>query len=250
MKHLITLQHKATLLFFLMAAVQVSAARAAVIPTAVSAIQDSNGVVHFSLEFNDQPNFNTLDLFGRAKDAFQIYVDSARPVKVNRFRTLSDCMPLADCYPESKSIIRPPFEDAIRVVHLADESEPGNGGWGVTVAEVGYALDDRLVRFSIPRHFLSDQDNPFYYYFSTFSFGGTSYTSPESLILREGIVYHTDTLSPVFVSEPPAGPLFLFMLLWLSRRTVVQKFLRGVKTVSLAVQKCTKCLCVDPKCNA
>jgi hypothetical protein len=149
------------------------------IATSQSAAYDpSDGLVNFSVIFNQSPNFFTTDSDGRQATDFQFYIigDPALP------------------YPaDFDSIVRGteihfgggiPIRDAFPPV-----PDPNAGGWGAIRGSVPFTLVGTELTFSVPLAVLSDHstDGSFSYDFQTDVFGASSQylADQQSIVLPE-----------------------------------------------------------------
>jgi hypothetical protein len=120
----------------------------------------------FHITFNQKPDFFTIDEFGRPRNEFQYYVDSA-PLAVDDFDFSSDRL----------RIIRGGeihVDDTIPVRQANGNSpDPTSGGWGPTVGAAPYALDGETLSFTIPWKWLGETDGKFTYIVESYEFGST-----------------------------------------------------------------------------
>lgn len=136
-----------------------------------SAVYSSTtGDVTFNIDFNQVPDFYTLDSFGRPANDFQVYVvgDPSLP------------------YPTD-------FDSIVRGVeiHLGggipirngapSSTDPNAGGWGSVRGTVPFTLVGTDLIFSVPLYTLSNHstDGVFTYIFQTDSFGAETQYLPD-----------------------------------------------------------------------
>jgi hypothetical protein len=119
--------------------------------------------VNFTIDFNQAPDFMTVDQYGRQADSFQYYIvgDPSRP------------------YPENyDSIVRGEelhlTGSELRIRNAAPPvSDPAAGGWGSVRGEVPINIDGDVLTFSAPLGVLSDHstNGEFTYTLETYQYG-------------------------------------------------------------------------------
>ena len=88
--------------------------------------------MHFNLHFNENPDFTTLDAYGRPQDSFQIYI-AFNPATVNPSNSQA-----ADVIVRGDEIH---LADAIRIRDARPPvADPNAGGWGALRGVVPYQL--------------------------------------------------------------------------------------------------------------
>jgi hypothetical protein len=157
------------LLLFVLAGMMVTWAAASVARADFQVISDSvlvdpaAQVTHFSLTFNQLPNFVAVDEFDRPANAFQYWYD-AQP---GGFEFSG----------EDVVVIRGPElrfggELPIRAsLNESGEEFPGAEGWGAKVGEVPFELEGTTFTFSVPWDVLGENDGRFSYRLAAFEFG-------------------------------------------------------------------------------
>jgi hypothetical protein len=126
----------------------------------------ATGEVQFTIEFNQHPDFFTLDSVGRQADSFQYFIvgDPSLP------------------YPENYDAIIRGEEihitgDTLRIRNSAPPNpDPASGGWGAIRGSVPFSLDGNVLTFSTPLPLISDHstDGHFAYRLESYVFGGTT----------------------------------------------------------------------------
>lgn len=159
-----------------------------------SAVVDHDaGLVRFSVEFDEQPDFWTKDEFGRLADSFQYEVDG-------------DWQAPLGLPPEGLDAVVRGDEihvaDALRIrdagFDMRADGDPNSGGWGDVRATVPFNLDGTRLSFEASLADLGDDgDGYFAYRVFTTEFGLTT-SELEMRLLPPG------ELPPG--QEPPPGP--------------------------------------------
>ena len=155
------------------------------------------GVVHFTLEFDGRPDFQTVDEFGRVADSFQYEIDG-------------DWRAPLGLPPEGlDAVVR---GDEIRVaggLRVRDatfdapgEPDPNAGGWGRVRAVLPFELDDTVLRFQAGLNTIGDDGDGFFAYRVFTTDYGLTTSQVESRLLPPG---EEPTPGPVPVPLP--GPL-------------------------------------------
>lgn len=128
------------------------------------AVYDSqSGNVEFTIQFDQRPDFRSVDEFGRPADSFQYFIVGDETLGFpDRLDTIVRGVEL-----EPKSRLLP-----IRAAAPPDPA-PAAGGWGATRAVVPYELHGRTLTFSAALDDLSDHstDGSFTYILETYHFG-------------------------------------------------------------------------------
>ncbi len=119
--------------------------------------------VVFTIEFNQSPDFFTVDSFGRQAHSFQYFIvgDSNLPYPAN-----FDAIIRAE---EIHSTV-----DEIRIRNSTpSDADPAAGGWGPIRGVVPYRLNGNVLTFSVPLELVSDhhQDGTFVYQLEAYQFG-------------------------------------------------------------------------------
>lgn len=117
------------------------------------------GRVTFKVIFDQQPDFSTVDSFGRMEDQFQYYIigDSAAEYPLNFDAVITVEQPWIS---QSRLAVRSP-----------DINDPN--GWGTLVATIPFRLKGGSLRFSVPLSTINSHsaDGGFTYQLQTLSFG-------------------------------------------------------------------------------
>lgn len=119
----------------------------------------------FTIEFNEVPDFFTIDNFGRQADSFQYYIDTDGELPV--FRN----------YPDELDIIIRGEEihvaGDIRIRNALPIGSGGSnsGGWGLIRGSVPYTLNGTVLTFSAPLELIGNSDGLFSYHLETYEFG-------------------------------------------------------------------------------
>lgn len=130
-----------------------------------------SGNVEFTVEFDQRPDFRSVDEFGRPADSFQYFIVGDETLGYpDRFDAIIRGVEL-----ELKSRLLP-----IRAATPPDPA-PEAGGWGATRAIAPYELHGRTLTFSVALDDLTDHstDGRFTYILETYRYG-TLVTSIES----------------------------------------------------------------------
>jgi hypothetical protein len=121
----------------------------------------------FTLEFNQVPDFFSLDEAGRQADSFQYFIDADGGLPVFRG---------SPYFSELETIIRGEeihVAGDIRVRNVLPSSdEPNSGGWGTLRGSVPYNLNGTVLTFSTPLELIGDSDGLFSYRLEAYEFGG------------------------------------------------------------------------------
>ena len=146
-----------------------AAAEGAVVIASQSAeVDQARNRGSFVLEFNAEPDFYTLDEFGRVKDSFQYEIDGDGPVPGE--------IPVEDV----EAVVRGDeihATDALRVraagPGVEPDPDPLSGGWGPVRTTVPFDLDGTRLTFDVPLDALGDAatDGVFSYRVFTVEYG-------------------------------------------------------------------------------
>ncbi|MFN8491658.1 MAG: hypothetical protein U0350_28930 [Caldilineaceae bacterium] len=136
--------------------------------------------VLFTIEFNQAPDFFTVDAFGRQKNSFQYYIVGAPNLP----------------YPANfDAIIRGEeihiTSDAIRIRNSAPSvPDTGAGGWGAVRGVIPFSLKGNVLTFSVPLHLISDHslDGAFAYQLESYQFGSLTKHIDSHSVIVPGIV--------------------------------------------------------------
>ena len=124
-----------------------------------------NEEVLFTIVFNRDPDFYTVDEYGRQADGFQYYIDF-------------DCNPVWQGAPFTETIIRGPEIHAYGQIPFRNESgtssDPTSGGWGEIRALVSYQLDGAALTFTASLEEIGDLDGQFGYALHLGEYGATT----------------------------------------------------------------------------
>jgi hypothetical protein len=137
-----------------------------------------SGEVHFTVTFNQPPDFLATDSLGRQTNSFQYFIigDPTLP------------------YPETfDTVIRGEeihvTKNALRIRSVVPpDSDPQAGGWGPVRGTVPFILDGTTLTFSTPLPLISDHsaDGRFGYRLESYEFGGlTRFVDSQSLVIPE-----------------------------------------------------------------
>jgi hypothetical protein len=124
----------------------------------------------FTIEFNEVPDFFTVDSVGRQADSFQYYIDTDGELPVFRG---------SPYFSELETIIRADEINVagdirIRNVFPIGSGGANSGGWGPLRGSVPYTLNGTVLTFLAPLELIGDSDGLFSYRLETYEFGGTS----------------------------------------------------------------------------
>ena len=126
----------------------------------------ATGDVTFTLQFNQAPDFTTIDQFGRQADSFQytVFGDLNAP-----FPGIFDSVVRGDELHLSGNQLR------IRN-SVPPDSDPAAGGWGSVRGTVPFMLSGDVLTFTAPLSLLSDHssDGQLTYLLNTYEFGTTT----------------------------------------------------------------------------
>lgn len=133
-----------------------------------SVVVKLDNTVDFSITFNGIPDFHTVDVADRQKDAFQFYIDN------------DDICNQGNCYGIfSDAIIRGPeihFNDDLRIRNLQGDGGVGSGGWGEIAGIVDYTLTGSTVTFNTPFSLIGEGDGDFSYQLLVVNYGASTDT--------------------------------------------------------------------------
>ncbi len=119
--------------------------------------------VMFTIEFNQVPDFSSVDSFGRQANSFQYFIvsDPNRPYPANFAAII-----------RGEEIHHTQSEIRIRNATPSDP-DPAAGGWGAIRGTVPYRLNGNVLTFSVPLQVLSDQSRggTFEYQLESYHFG-------------------------------------------------------------------------------
>ncbi|MHC5725163.1 MAG: hypothetical protein ACYTXY_13690 [Nostoc sp.] len=144
------------------------------IAQAVLLVESESAVVNldakevlFTINFNQMPDFFTVDKFNRQSNSFQYFIDPSGELPIVNASSI---------YSNFSSIIRgdeiPVAGDVrIRNVFSVGPSEPNSGGWGKIRGSVPYSLDGTVLKFSTPLQLIGDSDGVFSYQLLLTDFG-------------------------------------------------------------------------------
>ena len=128
----------------------------------------------FTVRFDRQPDFVTMDEYGRMADQLQYWLDTEEDVNAQ----LTAAQRLAGWMPsgvQSMLLFNSiPTLGTITLVRLDPAGPPQYGGWqGEVVNTIAYTLDaDHTLRFRIQQGDLSDADGKLSWAFETYNYGG------------------------------------------------------------------------------
>ena len=134
--------------------------------------------VQFTIEFNQPPDFFTLDSFGRQANSFQFFIvgDPSLP-----YPELYDAIIRGDEVHITGNTVR------IRN-SVPEDPDPASGGWGAIRGSVPFSLDGNVLTFSTPLPLISDHstDGNFAYQLQSTEFGElTQFVESQSTVLPE-----------------------------------------------------------------
>ncbi|MHC5938115.1 hypothetical protein [Nostoc sp.] len=144
------------------------------IAQAVLLVESESAVVNpdakevlFTVNFNQVPDFFTVDKFNRHSNSFQYFIDPDGELPI---------LNASPIYSNFSSIIRGeeiPIAGDIRIrdVFSVGASEPNSGGWGKIRGSVPYSLDGNVLKFSAPLQLIGDSDGLFSYQLLLTEFG-------------------------------------------------------------------------------
>ncbi|MBN3947505.1 MAG: hypothetical protein HWQ38_13965 [Nostoc sp. NMS7] len=144
------------------------------IAQAVLLVESESAVVNldtkevlFTINFNQVPDFFTVDKFKRQSNSFQYFIDPHGELPIVNASRI---------YSNFSSIIRgdeiPVAGDVrIRDVFSVGPLEPNSGGWGKIRGSVPYSLDGTVLKFSTPLQLIGDSDGVFSYQLLLTDFG-------------------------------------------------------------------------------
>lgn len=142
----------------------------------------------FTLDFNEVPDFETLDSVGRQASSFQYFIDADGELPVFYG---------SPYYSRLEAIIRGEeihLEGDIRVRNAlpSDDNDPNSGGWGTLRGSVPFTLNGTMLTFSTPLSLIGDSDGNFSYNLEVYEYGG----------LTDYLQDQISTLKPKSVLEP------------------------------------------------
>ncbi|MDO9310775.1 MAG: hypothetical protein Q7T85_03660 [Nitrosomonas sp.] len=125
------------------------------------------GTSTFTLEFDQIPDFFTLDTFHRQANSFQYFIYG------------DEFLGYPDYY---SSIIRAEelhtTIDTLRIREASPSSgDEGSGGWGAVIAEVPWSLNESTISFTVNTSLLTsflNEDGVFKYNVEAYEYGGTT----------------------------------------------------------------------------
>jgi hypothetical protein len=121
----------------------------------------------FTLEFNEAPDFFSVDNVGRQADSFQYFIDAD-----GRLPVFSG----SPYFSQLETIIRGEeihIAGDIRVRNVFGEGGLNSGGWGAIRGSVPFTLDGTVLKFSTPLSLLGDSDGQFSYRLEAYEFGAS-----------------------------------------------------------------------------
>lgn len=123
--------------------------------------------VLFTINFNEVPDFFSVDTFGRQADSFQYFIEADGEFPIFRG---------SPYYSELETIIRGEeihIAGDIRVRNIFPNgiAQPNSGGWGSIRGSVPYTLNDTTLNFSVPLQLIGDDDGLFSYRLEWYEFG-------------------------------------------------------------------------------
>ncbi|MFB2875589.1 hypothetical protein [Floridanema aerugineum] len=162
--------------------------------------------VIFTIEFNEVPDFFTVDEFNRQADSFQYYIDADGNLPV---------FGGSPYYSGLEAIIRGaeiPVAGDIRVRNVFPSSdEPTSGGWGSFRGSVPYTLNGTVLTFSTPLQLIGDSDGLFSYQLLLTEFGGsTDYLDAKSVVNSTSVPECSSSLSVLAFGVLGASSLLKF----------------------------------------
>jgi hypothetical protein len=122
----------------------------------------------FTINFNEVPDFFSVDEFGRQADAFQYFIDGDGNFPFSLGNPV---------YSELETIIRGGeinIAGDIRVRDVFGVGGPNSGGWGPIRGSVPYTLNGTQLTFSTPLELIGDDDGLFSYELLITEFGSTT----------------------------------------------------------------------------
>lgn len=150
------------------AAMEANPAQAALLINSESIVANLDSrEAFFTIEFNEVPDFFTVDSFGRQADSFQYYIETDGELPVFRG---------SPYYSELDIIIRGEEihvagDIRIRDALPIDSGGSNSGGWGLLRGSVPYTLNGTVLRFSAPLELIGDSDGLFSYQLEAYEFG-------------------------------------------------------------------------------
>lgn len=150
------------------AAMEANSAQAALLINSESVVAnlDSREAL-FTIQFNEVPDFFTVDSAGRQADSFQYYIETDGELPVFRG---------SPYYSELDIIIRGEEIHVAGDIRIRDALPIGSGGsnsggWGLLRGSVPYTLNGTVLTFSAPLELIGDSDGLFSYRLEAYEFG-------------------------------------------------------------------------------
>lgn len=155
-------------------------AQAALTVQSESVITDiDNGQVLFKIDFNQIPDFFTVDEFNRQANTFQYFIgkDDTVPVLTNFPNNLNTIIRGGEINVANDIRIR----DALPL----DSGGVNSGGWGQIRGSIPYKLDGTRMEFSAPLQLINDSDGLFNYNLLLTEFGASSDSVFSQSVLKD-----------------------------------------------------------------
>lgn len=140
-----------------------------------------NQQVLFKIDFNQVPDFFTVDEFNRQANSFQYFIgtDDTVPVFTNFPNNLNTIIRGGEINVSSDI----PIRDALPL----NSAEPNSGGWGQIRGSVPYTLDGTIIEFSAPLQLINDSDGSFNYNLLLTEFGASSDSVFSQSVLKDNL---------------------------------------------------------------
>lgn len=146
-----------------------------------AAVDLDAGVVRFTVNFDERPDFWTVDEFGRVADSFQYEVDGNWGAPIGLPPDGLDAVVRGDEIHVAGGLR---VRDA--TFGVAPDPDPTAGGWGVVRAELPFTLDGTELRFQASLDAIGDDGDGFFAYRVFTTEYGLTTSEVESRLLPPG----------------------------------------------------------------
>jgi hypothetical protein len=123
-----------------------------------------SNTVNFTVGFNQEPDFYTVDQFGRQANSFQYYIignpnlgypqEFDAIIRGDEIHVTGNTLPIRSAFPFGQ--------------------DPNSGGWGAIRGVVPFIINGNILSFSAPISYLSDHGIPYNYIFGSYQYGSTT----------------------------------------------------------------------------
>lgn len=119
--------------------------------------------VTFKIEFDQVPDFSSIDEYNRAANSFQYYINCDNDGSALDYSLL-------DLLIRGEEI-KIAGEIPIRNAFPGDETDLHSGGWGSVRGTVPFTMNQNIMTFSVPLAMLGETDGHFTYDLETYEYG-------------------------------------------------------------------------------